>query len=131
MVSALFCLMIRRPPSSTRTDTLFPYTTLFRSAGHTDARGHTLRRTTGAGGFEILGLMIDAHARRRCPVLADIPVELCKRRFGARALCVDELVVVDAAHRRQQHAEDRNAWQIRWEERRDGKTCDSSWSPRR
>src|SRR3546814_1763141 len=26
--------MIRRPPRSTRTDTLFPYTTLFRSAGH-------------------------------------------------------------------------------------------------
>src|SRR3546814_12088134 len=26
-------LMIRRPPRSTRTDTLFPYTTLFRSAG--------------------------------------------------------------------------------------------------
>src|SRR3546814_7621867 len=25
--------MIRRPPSSTRTDTLFPYTTLFRSMG--------------------------------------------------------------------------------------------------
>src|SRR3546814_2446685 len=29
--------MIRRPPRSTRTDTLFPYTTLFRSAvGRTD-----------------------------------------------------------------------------------------------
>src|SRR3546814_2751553 len=27
----LFFLMIRRPPISTRTDTLFPYTTLFRS----------------------------------------------------------------------------------------------------
>src|SRR3546814_15616130 len=27
-----FCLSIRRPPGSTRTDTLFPYTTLFRSA---------------------------------------------------------------------------------------------------
>src|SRR3546814_7340304 len=26
-----FCLIIRRPPRSTRTDTLFPYTTLFRS----------------------------------------------------------------------------------------------------
>src|SRR3546814_7344960 len=26
--------MIRRPPRSTRTDTLFPYTTLFRSAEH-------------------------------------------------------------------------------------------------
>src|SRR3546814_6075333 len=31
----LFFLMIRRPPGSTRTDTLFPYTTLFRSLGPT------------------------------------------------------------------------------------------------
>src|SRR3546814_1982529 len=30
--------MIRRPPRSTRTDTLFPYTTLFRS--RRDAEGH-------------------------------------------------------------------------------------------
>src|SRR3546814_1575484 len=29
-----FFLMIRRPPRSTRTDTLFPYTTLFRSHRH-------------------------------------------------------------------------------------------------
>src|SRR6056297_3684970 len=29
-----FFLMIRRPPRSTRTDTLFPYTTLFRSRSH-------------------------------------------------------------------------------------------------
>src|SRR3546814_5788091 len=29
-----FFLMIRRPPRSTRTDTLFPYTTLFRSWRH-------------------------------------------------------------------------------------------------
>src|SRR3546814_11400684 len=29
----IFFLMIRRPPRSTRTDTLFPYTTLFRSTG--------------------------------------------------------------------------------------------------
>src|SRR3546814_11367788 len=29
-----FFLMIRRPPRSTRTDTLFPYTTLFRSDHH-------------------------------------------------------------------------------------------------
>src|SRR3546814_7180669 len=36
--------MIRRPPRSTRTDTLFPYTTLFRSLGscpfQTPARGY-------------------------------------------------------------------------------------------
>src|SRR3546814_20272599 len=30
-VLCCFFLMIRRPPRSTRTDTLFPYTTLFRS----------------------------------------------------------------------------------------------------
>src|SRR3546814_21197505 len=29
-----FFLMTRRPPRSTRSDTLFPYTTLFRSARH-------------------------------------------------------------------------------------------------
>src|SRR3546814_14365992 len=29
----IFFLMVRRPPRSTRTDTLFPYTTLFRSRG--------------------------------------------------------------------------------------------------
>src|SRR3546814_8603560 len=38
--------MIRRPPRSTRTDTLFPYTTLFRSAGA--RRG---RRDAGPGLF--------------------------------------------------------------------------------
>src|SRR3546814_3448075 len=31
IVVIFFFLMIRRPPRSTRTDTLFPYTTLFRS----------------------------------------------------------------------------------------------------
>src|SRR3546814_9140914 len=31
MLFFIFFLMIRRPPRSTRTDTLFPYTTLFRS----------------------------------------------------------------------------------------------------
>src|SRR3546814_5715927 len=36
-----FFLMIRRPPRSTRTDTLFPYTTLFRS--------HVWRRNSGRG----------------------------------------------------------------------------------
>src|SRR3546814_17466912 len=32
-----FFLMIRRPPRSTRTDTLFPYTTLFRSTRAVEA----------------------------------------------------------------------------------------------
>src|SRR3546814_17288740 len=36
--------MLRRPPGSTRTDTLFPYTTLFRSIEQCEGRHH------GAGG---------------------------------------------------------------------------------
>src|SRR3546814_2909248 len=40
--------MIRRPPRSTRTDTLFPYTTLFRSRRHgTDLR-HGRKHILGA-----------------------------------------------------------------------------------
>src|SRR3546814_1115891 len=39
--------MIRRPPRSTRTDTLFPYTTLFRSAYRAEGRR---RHTRGAAG---------------------------------------------------------------------------------
>src|SRR3546814_2476530 len=48
--------MIRRPPRSTRTDTLFPYTTLFRSLDATDGKAgfvevefHERRRSSGAG----------------------------------------------------------------------------------
>src|SRR3546814_12353520 len=37
----VFFLMIRRPPRSTRTDTLFPYTTLFRSIEVVAAAGRT------------------------------------------------------------------------------------------
>src|SRR3546814_11983691 len=36
---SLFFLMIRRPPRSTRTYTLFPYTTLFRSVDFHDLKG--------------------------------------------------------------------------------------------
>src|SRR3546814_6054971 len=36
-----FFLMIRRPPRSTRTDTLFPYTTLFRSEGSSMRAGES------------------------------------------------------------------------------------------
>src|SRR3546814_12587292 len=42
-MSLLFFLMIRRPPRSTRTDTLFPYTTLFRS----DPESQDLIRASG------------------------------------------------------------------------------------
>src|SRR3546814_2045787 len=44
----MFFLMIRRPPRSTRTDTLFPYTTLFRS--DRDHSGLGLDRTAAGDG---------------------------------------------------------------------------------
>src|SRR3546814_6770797 len=62
--------MIRRPPRSTRTDTLFPDTTLFRSlpggqpAGHADQRIHALEERK-----------IDARLARIRP-----PHELCVKR---------------------------------------------------
>src|SRR3546814_2371268 len=45
--------MIRRPPRSTRTDTLFPYTTLFRSVPHKAGSG-----VGGLEGAEVLGLFL-------------------------------------------------------------------------
>src|SRR3546814_11218538 len=57
----MFLLMIRLPPRSTRTDTLFPYTTLFRShelvGGHprlvrTDEQGEILGHIPGLDGLD-------------------------------------------------------------------------------
>src|SRR3546814_17442147 len=50
-----FFLMIRRPPRTTRTDTLFPYTTLFRSEqegiGHSQVTLRNGRRASTARAF--------------------------------------------------------------------------------
>src|SRR3546814_12935748 len=58
----VFFLMIRRPPRSTRTDTLFPYTTLFRSL-HFGEKGVDQRLVWCHRRFEIgvFGLQIAKH----------------------------------------------------------------------
>src|SRR3546814_2874681 len=65
--------MIRRPPRSTRTDTRFPYTTLFRSARvRRDGAAGRQQRTAGRGctrrvrGFvlDVLGRHTGAHRQR-------------------------------------------------------------------
>src|SRR3546814_9481209 len=53
--------MMRRPPRSTRTDTLFPYTTLFRSPG-----GLFLRIAEGDDTADACGVVAVAAARCRC-----------------------------------------------------------------
>src|SRR3546814_348929 len=47
---SVFFLMIRRPPRSTRTDTLFPYTTLFRSCSGGSWTGGWIGGRGGNGG---------------------------------------------------------------------------------
>src|SRR3546814_17799447 len=53
--------MIRRPPRSTRTDTLFPYTTLFRSADSQKCACGILRARLRNGGDRL----VDLDKRRR------------------------------------------------------------------
>src|SRR3546814_18537742 len=59
-----FFLMIRRPPRSTRTDTLLPYTTLFRSLGEHRMR-HRLELDEDFGlprGQALAGAQVEGHA---------------------------------------------------------------------
>src|SRR3546814_5007142 len=83
-----FFLMIRRPPISTRTDTLFPYTTLFRSS-RTGEAAPVDRRFSDPARAQRLG----GHRRRergRLWVLYPQPARSSYRRFHARRLgCVE------------------------------------------
>src|SRR3546814_18811223 len=112
--------MIRRPPRSTRTDTLFPYTTLFRSARW-------------------------AAAQRAAAEYLDVPETIAVGvdfAVGGRARIVDDGFILDrvcrgidaGVRRATRHAAARQRLaRIRSEERRVGKecvsTCRSRWSP--
>src|SRR3546814_3695471 len=63
--------MIRRPPRSTRTDTLFPYTTLFRSPG--GAPGH-IRGIVSENGGRAQNLDVQFHCLwKECGLLDRLP----------------------------------------------------------
>src|SRR3546814_15612416 len=78
--------MIRRPPRSTRTDTLFPYTTLFRSVlvaererrslvdrvGHAEAHAKGVARIDLADGLVVEGLV---HVIRQMEEIAEVGAE--------------------------------------------------------
>src|SRR3546814_17256569 len=126
--------MIRRPPRSTRTDTLFPYTTLFRSDGSADRRQcrgpDPLRH--GEGGRP-------RHAHHRHPAAAQVRWQVRHLRSGlnrvmlpvadARARIVAALPVMPAETVDLRHAAGRV---LRSEGRRVGKecvhTCSYRWS---
>src|SRR3546814_4269366 len=76
----MFFLMIRRPPRSTRTDTLFPYTTLFRSACPSP-----LRSCRGAQGGVCQGCECDP-GNPQCCSLGGRRHGLCVRFHKVRSL---------------------------------------------
>src|SRR3546814_8501398 len=60
--------MIRRPPRSTRTDTLFPYTTLFRSAQVPPTPCRPVRGVCAAGDVRGMRVLLPADARAGQPL---------------------------------------------------------------
>src|SRR3546814_6194972 len=83
-VFCFFFLMIRRPPRSTRTDTLFPYTTLFRSPLLKHLEGMVADRLAGTGTPSL------TRARHRQAL------EECRDALGrARAAGLPELLAED------------------------------------
>src|SRR3546814_11489887 len=63
-----FFLMIRRPPRSTRTDPLFPYTTLFRSAGTVGSSDRGLQgRDPGPEDRQALARIVQDGGRQEGP----------------------------------------------------------------
>src|SRR3546814_10302037 len=93
--------MIRRPPISTRTDTLFPYTTLFRSRvlGRLaiDRVTHHQRRLGGIDHVDRLARLRSAYlgdrARRRARELVDVLA--CARTNRLRSDRRDNLGIVE------------------------------------
>src|SRR3546814_19524344 len=114
--------MIRRPPRSTRTDTLFPYTTLFRSPLAT--RPARSRRQLHGRGAQGLNGDASAIGARQPGQLTELDALLPKvAGFFVGRLAIDialfHFLVMDLARRS--------------DERRVGKecvsTCRSRWSP--
>src|SRR3546814_19077757 len=79
---SFYFFMIRRPPRSTRTDTLFPYTTLFRSQDRTQERCLT-RQDHGTRRRD--GLQHDP-ARDAAPGLRSAPASARGQAAGGREI---------------------------------------------
>src|SRR3546814_10670895 len=79
--------MIRRPPRSTRTDTLFPYTTLFRSSG---------RRFGHQAAVHALG---DGLAADRASSARQLRARAPDRRFGRGRAAADQIAFLSPVSR--------------------------------
>src|SRR3546814_365736 len=79
LLCVFFFLMSRRPPRSTRTDTLFPYTTLFRSDPGLGRAAPAARRARDRVLVQVL-----PGGRRRPDVAAGLPAAAGDRAAGAQ-----------------------------------------------
>src|SRR3546814_17907835 len=88
--------MIRLPPRSTRTDTLFPYTTLFRSLNSTDT--------------DVLDRAGEIEAR-----IADREIDAAARAALERASALaDQGQIIEAEHAVAEMASRNPSWPDRW-----------------
>src|SRR3546814_14054871 len=91
-----FLLMIRRPPRSTRTDTLFPYTTLFRSSSTTVSvprkRGSSgARKRNSSSCSRLASRLSPAKVAERCPASSRHAVSSIRdRKSDVEGKCVSE-----------------------------------------
>src|SRR3546814_16188101 len=129
--------MIRRPPRSTRTDTLFPYTTLFRSGADGLKTGHT-----SEAGYCFLG-SAKRGGRRLIMVVAGLPSAKARREEAERLMnwgFASKSMSVAAQDRRSTKekggtdagaaSSQKRSTGNRSEERRVGKECVSTGSSR-
>src|SRR3546814_14608471 len=122
--------MIRRPPRSTRTDTLFPYTTLFRSGlcgGAGDAGGIEARRVAPDDAADRQAPALQAFAEAAGDRLHRV-VESAKGQQRAGEDAFDEPAEGSAGEQGVQQGAQRA--RARSEERRVGKECVSTFSSR-
>src|SRR3546814_10629119 len=87
--------MIRRPPRSTRTDTLFPYTTLFRSAKIRACKQDHVRP------FQPRNAGVEAKRRQAGRVIAEPVLAAFHQRRAKR--CNQFLRGIEAFHRSEEH----------------------------
>src|SRR3546814_11556108 len=128
--------MIRRPPRSTRTDTLFPYTTLFRSIRRAAPRLHRWLGRLYVGAAAIAGVGGLGFILVKGTIGGTV-MDIGFAIYGAlMILCAERAFT----HARQRRFDAHRAWAIRLfaltvrsEERRVGKGCvrtfRSRWSP--
>src|SRR3546814_619123 len=88
--------MIRRPPRSTRTDTLFPYTTLFRSVDIGAAKDEVARGNVDQRALFVVGTPPDNLANLAKTAVVDHPRKPRPRVHLAPAVLARDLVF--AAH---------------------------------